>query len=608
MAFIEFLEGEKHPAKNADVMDSPNKFKDAGYLLEDDDLIIDIDGIERDVLEKFIQIFDINTHTVWTDRGVHFYFKKPKGFKGASHIAPLGIEVETKHSGNTKAITVKRNGVLRDINNAGKREELPEVLAPIKTKSTPKSLYGLDDGDGRNPAMFAHKAMISYLPNMVQIMRFINSHILAEPLDEKEFEAVTRDTRIRDDDSKYIRAEKIRIHYNVVKFRNELYFKHEGVFTNDLDLLNKLVYREVGEQRSTYVDEIIKQLEKRAYTIADDKIFDIQFNNGILRNGNFIKIDYQEFTPFRIDIDYKTDAKPVKEVDDYIDHLTNHDKAYRELLMEILGHTLIVNPELKRLLAKFFIFVGDGGNGKGTLLTIIRKILNQENCAGLSISEMSDERYIVSLKGKLANLGDDIQDEPINNKQMKILKNISTSDYIAIRELYSSPMQLVLTTSLIFTSNHILKSFEKGESYKRRVLWLPMYSKPKTKDPLFITKLTTKEALEYWVRLIVEGYQRLYKTQMFTQPKLVADFNHNYHEENNSALTFARDLIPEEIHGIQPPKVFEQYETWAEENGLNALGKKTFNDTVCQVLNMEIKNKKINKKTARVYLMLEDEG
>ena len=35
---------------------------------------------------------------------------------------------------------------------------------------------------------------------------------------------------------------------------------------------------------------------------------------------------------------------------------------------------------------------------------------------------MSDERYFSSMKGKLANLGDDIQDEPINNDQMKLLK------------------------------------------------------------------------------------------------------------------------------------------------------------------------------------------
>lgn len=121
---------------------------------------------------------------------------------------------------------------------------------------------------------------------------------------------------------------------------------------------------------------------------------------------------------------------------------------------------------------------------------------------------------------------------------MKILKNISTCDYIATRELYKSAENMYFTGSLIFTSNHILKSWEKGESYKRRVMWLPMYSKVKKKDPLFITKLTTEEALEYWIKLIVEGYFRLYENGKFTESERVEKFNEEYHRENNPALEF----------------------------------------------------------------------
>ena len=131
-------------------------------------------------------------------------------------------------------------------------------------------------------------------------------------------------------------------------------------------------------------------------------MFKIKLKNGYLENGEFTPIVIDEFTPYSIEVDYFEDAEPVQIVDDYIDHLTNSDDDYKNLLLEVLGHTLIVNPEFKRLLAKFFIFVGSGGNGKGTLLQIIKSILDQKNCTGLSISELSDERYFVSFKGKLA--------------------------------------------------------------------------------------------------------------------------------------------------------------------------------------------------------------
>ena len=35
-------------------------------------------------------------------------------------------------------------------------------------------------------------------------------------------------------------------------------------------------------------------------------------------------------------------------------------------------------------------------------------------------------------------------------------------------------------------------------------MWLPMYTKPKEKDPKFITKLTSERALKYWLKLMVK--------------------------------------------------------------------------------------------------------
>ena len=39
----------------------------------------------------------------------------------------------------------------------------------------------------------------------------------------------------------------------------------------------------------------------------------------------------------------------------------------------------------------------------------------------------------------------------------------------------------------------------------------------------FIEKLTTPDALKYWIRMIVEGYQRLYKNEGFTESPIIAD-------------------------------------------------------------------------------------
>lgn len=597
--YVEYLSNEKHAAKDADVSETLEIFSDAGYLLTDTDLIIDIDDLDHYQIEQMIDRFNIKTQIVWTTRGAHLYFKKPNGFRGAKSLTALGCEVEYKHLTNTKSVTVKLNGEKRKVENDGIRETLPEFLRPLRKA---ENLLGLDEGDGRNQKLFKHRMTISTMSDWNLIVNYINEVIFANPLPDNEMEQITRDVVVEAvKDAESLVADVIMRDKKIVKYSQQLYFYENGEYIADDDKLKRLVFSYCQGQKIRYVKEVIEQMDYRAPLIPDAKTFDIRFKNGILRDGEFIEVDYTEFTPYSIPIDVDFETAPVKAVDDYLNHLADKDEEYKNRLMEILGHCLIVDKEFKRLMGKFFIFVGDGGNGKGTLLTVIRAILNSKNCSGLSITNMTDERYLNVLNGKLANLGDDIQDQPINNEQMKMLKNISTCDFVEIRKLYANANSVELTPTLIFTSNHIIKSFEKGESYKRRVDWLPMYGKPKKKDSRFITNITTEKALKYWIKLIIEGYMRLYNNQRFTESDKVKEFNEQYHRENNSAIEFIKDLNQEDIEGKKSPEIYQEYETWAEENGVNVQSKKLVKDTIYSIHGLEIKAKKINGKTAKVY-------
>lgn len=596
--YIEYQNNQKFAVRGAEIADTPI-FKDAGYVLKENDLVLDVDSLEKEKIEKLISLFNIKTQIVWTERGAHFYYKKPPTFKGSVKVCPLGFELEYKHHKNTKSVTIKRNGVLRKIDNEGIREELPDFFYSRKRLD---NLLGMDEG-GRNNALFAHRMKIHDLPEWKAILRFINNNIFAEPLEEKEFEVIARDgVKVKAEKNKEPEiADYLLKQYKGCMYLGHFYFNENKRFITDDEILKRLIIEEVGLQKTRYIDEIIKFMKYKAPIIEAGKVFDIKLKNGILRNGRFIEIEYQDFTPYFIDIAYNPEAEPVKFVDDYINHLTNNDPDYRKRLLEILAHPLIIDKDFKRLLAKFFIFVGDGGNGKGTLLLIIRKILGYKNCSALSIKNMTDERYFTTMQGKLVNLGDDVQDESINGDQMKALKNISTCDYVATRNLFEQSKDIELTISLIFTSNHILKSFEKGESYKRRVDWLPMYSKPKKKDKNFIDKLTTRSALEYWIKLIVEGYQRLYLNESFTESELVTKFNDEYHTANNTVLEYINDYDINFFLGKKSPEAHAEYEIWCEDNGLNVQSKKLFNKTLLEVLKISPQIKKINGKTARVY-------
>lgn len=586
LVYKEFINNEKYPRKGAEISDTHETFASCGWVLKEDEVVVDIDCLQKEKIERLISLFNIKTQIVWTTRGCHLYFKKPQGFKGAKKICPLGFEVEYKHSKNTDSITIKQNGELRFMENEDEREDLPEIFY---TKKVLKPLLGLDSGEGRNNQLFAHRMKIYDLKQWQSILRFINNHIFATPLPEEEFQNIIRDVHIEAKKNSEPEVASILIaKYRMVQYLGKTYWFENNRYITDDDDLKRMLFSEIGQQKSRYFEEVIKQIKIQA-TIIKPKVFDIKLQNGILRNGQFHELDYKEFTPYCIDIPFDPDAEVVPIVDEYVDQLTEGEKEYKNFLFEILAHPLIVDKDFKRLLAKFFIFVGDGGNGKGTLLLIIRKILGYEMCSGLSIKQITDERYFGTIVNKLVNLGDDVQDEAINNEQMKALKNISTCDYISTRNLFEMSKDVEVTTSLIFTSNHILKSFEKGEAYKRRVQWCPMFSKPTKKDIRFIDKLTTPEALKYWLKLIVQGYERLYKNVGFTESPKVVEYNQKYHEMNNNCIEFLQDFNQAHFIGKKARESYEEYEIWADENGLNVHSKKLFADSMAKVLGLEMK-------------------
>ena len=96
----------------------------------------------------------------------------------------------------------------------------------------------------------------------------------------------------------------------MVKYQNSVYFYHEDEFITNNEILKRIVFDTVGNQKMRYVEEVMKQIDARCKLIDDNKVFDIKFTNGILRDGKFIEIEYKDFTPYSIDVPYIEDAEP----------------------------------------------------------------------------------------------------------------------------------------------------------------------------------------------------------------------------------------------------------------------------------------------------------
>lgn len=602
--YIEFKPGEKHAGKNADTSDTHEAFADCGWLLEKDEVVIDVDELSKDQIRQLISRFGIKTQVVWTDRGAHLYYRKPAGYNRARNgNCALGFPIESKTSSNSpNGVTIKRNKTLRQIDNEGVREILPWYFNSGKQYG---SMLGLGEGDGRNSALFAHKQKLDNHQDTEKICQFINEVLFDKPLDEDEFNTVVRTySGGSGAENEYELAENIRNQYRCVRYQGSIWYWNGDEYITDPeddDRIYKTVYAACPGRNTRYVEEVIKQVEKRSDK-KDGCNFPIRFRNGILRNGNFIEFrGYSDFTPYYIKIDYDPDAPAVQRVDDYIDQLTDGDEEYKTLLAEVMGYPMITDPERISNVGKFFIFRGNGANGKSTLLKIMRRIYESRNCSALSIKQCADPRYQVSMLGKLANLGDDIEPEPINSAEMKIIKNICTADTVETRRLYQQSMHVTYTAKLFFTANSDIRSYEKGYSYQRRVMWMPMFNVVDKPDPAFISKLTTPDALAYWLRLIVEGYQRIYTNKHLSPCARVEEYNRQYHLENNHMAMFLSSIdINTVILGSTPGDVRKAYEEYNDDPD-RKYSPKLLNEAL-KVMGIGLGTKKVGNTTRRMYM------
>lgn len=607
--YIEFEKGQKFVKKGRNTSEDLSSFEDAGYLLKDNEMVVDIDNIDKNIIKKIIDKFNIKTKTVWTDRGAHLYFEKPQGFRNKDGFTPIGINVEYKTNKNTpNGITVKRNGVAREVENESSLEPLPYIFKRLAKANEYETFYGLSEN--RNNKLYAHKMkIIKNTKDYSNILYFINDYLLDEPLEQREIETIARfeETTIEKGEENRL-AELIEIEYRIVKYNNSLYFFNGVHYENNEAKLIKIIYNYCENMPTKFVDEVKKQLEYKVKTIekGQNDEFAIRFKNGVLKNGNFFEVDYKEFTPFYIDREFKKEAEEVKEVNEFLNYITNSDENFINLILEMIAYSFITKPSLKKKLAKFFILTGMGGNGKGTLIEIIKSVMEIRNCSFVSLHDFSKEQYLYSLNGKLVNFDDDMKNKGLDDNMLKIIKNIVTGDTVEIRKLYKQSEASTLTNNLICSSNHILKSFEKSTSFKRRILWLPMNNSLKkfeSVDGWFDNLFRTEQAIDYWTRLTIEAYKRVYKNEKFSESEVVKEFNEQYHYENNEMYLFLEDYNVDLLLNKPVKELYDEYLEWFENNSDNEkpLSKRQLGITVDEMFNLKSNQKKIKGKNTKVY-------
>ena len=614
----------KHPAskvkgrKNILTFEEASKNKCFGAILNDD--FIDISFDTDDLSEKFWKMSEENNWNCLilenpTNGHIHSFWKDTehriqKG--GVDLTLAVGLIADI-HAGSTY-IPLRVHGIDRfpPSFEPDSIQEVPDELIPVNTTI---SLLDMEEGEGRNDSIFKY---ILVLQSQLQLDREriknvldnTNRFIFTEPLPDDELETITRQeafekpifykgkTFLHNAFGDYL----IRIHH-IVKIDGKLHVYQNGTYKNDQTILEQVMQKEIPTLTDTKRKEVLKYLNVMCMNAVPASPRLIAFRNGILN------LDTLELLPFspeyiitnKIPWDYNPQAED-HDADAVLNKISCNDPEIRSLLEECIGYCFF----RQNVIQKAFILIGEKANGKSTFISVLNRILGDDNVSAMDLKNLGDRFSKATLFKKLANIGDDISDEFIPDASL--FKKIVSGERIQAEFKGQDLFEFNPYVKLIFSANNMPRIRDKTGAVIRRLILIPFNAKFSEDDPDFDpdikSKLFKQSAMEYFIRIGVAGLKKVLKEKRFTKSSKVQKELDDYEEFNNPVIGFFKEMDEGYLFREDSKTIHLAYSAWCQENGYSPESKNQFGRTLKSLFNVESKQATINRKPVRMYVKI----
>lgn len=589
-------------------------------ILNDNTVLIDIDDYDQsEILMNIVEDQQIACRVYETTRGKHFLFKNNDriGKNFTKKTVACGLKSDCKLGSHTSYSVLKYGGkerrIIYDIYSDEDYDVVPKWLLPVRTKA---DFISMEEGDGRNQALFNYILTLQTAgfskDEARDCINIINKYVLEKPLDEKELDTVLRDeafkkpvfydgkTFLHDNFGRFLISE-----YNIIKIGGVLHWFKDGVYVpvNIDGLMIKHIPNLKQQQRKEVLSYMMAYIDQN--TSVSSANF-IAFKNGIydVAADTLEEFSKDKIMTNKINWNYNADAYS-ELVDNVLNRLACNDRKVRLLLEEVIGYTFYRRNELR----KAFMLKGKRHNGKSTFLDMLGYLLGEDNISALDLSDLSHEYKAAGLFGKLANLGDDIEDEYIPSAG--IFKKIVSGDRMNANVKFAAPIEFNPYCKLIFSGNTIprLGRGRDSDAIIDRLIIVPFNASFNKNtegfSPFIKYQLRTEECMEYLVKIGLEGLKRVLKTNSFT---ITDDMNRElaeYAEALNPITTFFAE-VGDTLENEPTKKCYRLYDQYCFENAMKPISHVEFSRQVKEFYGYDIKTVRFQGKPTKIYVRKDD--
>lgn len=360
----------------------------------------------------------------------------------------------------------------------------------------------------------------------------------------------------------------------------ELYEYREGVFVRDEDIVTKRVAKALGAKYSRTVEGQVSAhlLNKTLPEVGLPDLPRGRLDYIVLENGIYWWTDdtLEEHSAAlgaltKLPITHDPVAIPHTFLD-WLHQVLGDDEDLHRHMWEVLGYLLMTGNPLQ----KIFLLHGEGGNGKGTLLRVLRALLGRDNYSSVSMHQLVDDRFATSgLYGKIANISGDLSSRFLSDPQ--VLKEITGGDSISASRKFGQSFEFVPYAVPIFASNEYFRTSDSSIGWRRR--WEVIEFNRKVDGLGDFDEQLLLDDIPGIFNVAMDGLRRLMARGKFAPPAAAIEATERLHD---SADPFMLWLDDDEHVFLEPDaqspcaNVYRKYSNWCRRNGYSPLASGPF--------------------------------
>ena len=402
----------------------------------------------------------------------------------------------------------------------------------------------------------------------------------------------------------YARMIMLNHHFVTLFDTKEILYYEGGIFRNGGDVIIEAEAERMVEECDLNMErQIIGTIRRNTYHKRDE--FDanpmlLNVRNGIIDLETMKLQPHTPLTLFRTQIDTKYDADATAEnFEKFIGSVLDSERD-RTMLYEIVASAML-RSHLN--LEKAVMLVGQGGNGKSTLLSAIMAVFGDDVVSPVSIHDLLYKRFSrSSLDGKMLNIFPDITSQDLEN--MGILKAIITGEKMEVEKKNVKGFNIRPYAVHLFSANLLPEVSEDTDAVYRRFVIIN-FRKPVAegdRNRLLLASLTTEEEKSGMLNILLHHAKTLLKNKRLTYEPTPEEVRAEWHDQADHVSMFITERIERESkHSEDKSDMFAAYVEFCQGQHHVAYSQQAFTQRMKQ---KGLKDKMVKKdgKTRRAWI------